>query len=262
MCMTCGCGTTSDHEEHPHQHDHHHSHDHGHSHDHHHGMEHNQSDTRLVRVEQELLAKNNAIAEQTRVYLRERNMLALNLVSSPGAGKTTLLEKTLTGLRERYHFVVIEGDQQTDNDALRIEATGAPVLQITTGQVCHLDAQMVQNALFRLDPAKGSIVMIENVGNLVCPAMFDLGEAAKVVVASTTEGADKPAKYPYMFREAGLILLNKIDLLPHLDFNTESFEAMAHAINPEARIIPLSATTGEGMEEWHQWLEERMAVHG
>ena len=264
MCMTCGCGTPEqlDHE-HPHTHGGHmHTHHSTHSHGPHtHGHSHAEGDaveipveSLTIRVEQEILLKNNTIAEQTRVFLREREILALNLVSSPGAGKTTLLEKTLTSLGESHRFAVIEGDQQTDNDAQRIQATGSPAVQVTTGQVCHLDAQMVQNALFKLDPAKGSVLMIENVGNLVCPALFDLGEAAKVVVASVTEGADKPAKYPYMFREAGVILLNKIDLLPYVEFDQEAFAAMARTINPNVEIIGLSATTGEGMESWFQWI--------
>ena len=274
MCMTCGCNHPGQHQ---HEHDHSHPHNHGEHNDahlstHHHGPQAHEHayagefptkgstaeapvETRTIRVEQEILLKNNTIAEQTRVFLRAREILALNLVSSPGAGKTTLLEKTLSTLRGTHRFAVIEGDQQTDNDAQRIQATGSPAIQITTGQVCHLDAQMVQNALFKLDPDKGSIVMIENVGNLVCPALFDLGEAAKVVVASVTEGTDKPAKYPYMFREAGVILLNKIDLLPYVEFNQEAFTTMARAINPDVEIMALSATTGEGMDAWYQWME-------
>ncbi len=180
--------------------------------------------------------------------------MALNLVSSPGSGKTSLLERTLVDLKSELTFAVIEGDQQTLNDAARIDATGAPVIQINTGSGCHLDAEMIRRACEELDPAPGSILMIENVGNLVCPALFDLGESAKVVVISVTEGDDKPLKYPHMFAASDLCLINKTDLLPYVDFDVEKCAQAARSVNPKLEILQISATTGEGMDHWYDWL--------
>lgn len=210
--------------------------------------------TRLVRVEQDLLAKNDAIAATNRAWLAERGILALNLVSSPGAGKTALLERTLRDLKGEFAFAVIEGDQETPLDADRIRATGVPAVQVNTGRGCHLDAEMVAGALQALDPRPGSVLLVENVGNLVCPAMFDLGEHAKVVVASTPEGAEKPLKYPHMFRAAALVLLNKIDLAPLLAFDADACIARARAVNPRIEVLPISATRGDGLERWYAWL--------
>ena len=210
--------------------------------------------TRIVQVERDLLARNNALAAENRAFFAARHILALNLVSSPGSGKTTLLVRTLSALKGQATMAVIEGDQQTDNDAERIRATGVQAIQINTGKGCHLDAQMVGHALERLDLPEGALLFIENVGNLVCPAAFDLGEAAKVVVLSVTEGEDKPLKYPDMFRAANLMLLNKCDLLPHLSFDVGLAEANAKRVNPGIEIIRLSATSGEGMDKWLAWL--------
>ncbi|HEY5291416.1 MAG TPA: hydrogenase nickel incorporation protein HypB [Burkholderiales bacterium] len=210
----------------------------------------------MLRIEQDILAKNDAYAAQNRNACAEKGIFALNLVSSPGAGKTALLVRTIRALGDRFEISVIEGDQQTSHDAERIRATGAPAVQINTGKGCHLDAHMVAHALERLDPPQDAILMIENVGNLVCPAAFDLGEAHKVVVLSVTEGEDKPLKYPDMFRRASLMLLNKVDLLPYLEFDLERCVANAHRTNPGLGIIGVSAVTGEGIPEWLAWLEQ------
>jgi hydrogenase nickel incorporation protein HypB len=212
------------------------------------------SASRLVKIEQDILAKNNGYAEANRRYLADRGIFALNLVSSPGSGKTTLLVKTIEALNGVQPLAVIEGDQQTENDAARIRAAGAPAIQINTGKGCHLDAQMVGQAMQQLGLQDDSLLLIENVGNLVCPASFDLGEAHKVVVLSVTEGEDKPLKYPDMFRAANLMLLNKCDLLPHLQFDTGLAIEYAHRINPELQVIRVSATSGEGMPEWLEWI--------
>ena len=210
---------------------------------------------RMLKLEQDLLAKNDSYAARNRSVLGERGIFAINLVSGPGAGKTALLVKTIRALGGRFDICVIEGDQQTSHDAERIRASGARAVQINTGRGCHLDAQMVGHALARLDPPQHGILMIENVGNLVCPAAFDLGEAHKVVVLSVTEGEDKPLKYPDMFRRASLMLLNKIDLLPYLEFDPERCKDYAHRTNPELAVIGVSAQTGEGIPEWLTWLE-------
>ena len=259
MCGICGCGQPET--RHAHGHGHEHGHAHGHGHEHSHGGGAGGLATRTVAVEAELLAHNDELAGHNRQHFAASGTLALNLVSSPGAGKTTLLERTLADLGGEAPFAVIEGDQQTDNDARRIARTGVPVTQITTGQACHLDADMVHRALHGLPPlAPGSILMIENVGNLVCPSLFDLGERCKVVVASVTEGEDKPEKYPYMFRAARIVLLNKMDLLPYLNFDAARFKELARRVNPGLKILSLSATTGEGMGAWYDWLrEERRA---
>ena len=256
MCGTCGCGQPDM------QHTHEHLHEHAHGHAHRDGHEHAHEDTeaRRVQVEADLLSKNDHIAAHIRDWLASRHILALNFVSSPGAGKTTLLERTLRDLHGELPFYVIEGDQQTDNDARRIAATGAPVLQVNTGAMCHLDAEMVHGALHRLEPCAGAVVAIENVGNLVCPSVFDLGEAAKVLVSSVTEGEDKPLKYPYMFRAARLVLLNKIDLAPHVDFDAAAFREYALRVNASLHILELSARTGGGLDAWYGWLRERSAA--
>lgn len=270
MCDACGC-------EHGHEkatitvpgaatpgHDDHHEHCHDPGHEHGHGDEvfnhrgSNVSDHgRRLRVEREVLGRNDQLAAHNREHFRQQGILALNLVSSPGSGKTTLLERTIRELQGQRPLAVIEGDQQTLLDAERIQQAGAPVVQVNTGAGCHLDAEMIHRALHRLNPAPGSLLFIENVGNLVCPAMFDLGEAAKVVVISVTEGEDKPLKYPAMFAAAGICLINKIDLLPHVDFSLEKCGDYARRANPDLLIFPLSARTGEGMDGWLAWLTDR-----
>jgi hydrogenase nickel incorporation protein HypB len=213
------------------------------------------SQARMVKIEQDILAKNNRYANANRSYLTEHGIFALNLVSSPGSGKTTLLVKTIAALQEKQSIYVIEGDQQTENDAARIRATGVPALQINTGKGCHLDADMVSRAIKQLSMLDNGVLFIENVGNLVCPASFDLGEAHKVVILSVTEGEDKPLKYPDMFRAADLLLLNKCDLLPYLTFDAELAIHYAHRINPSLQVIRLSAMSGEGMPAWLKWID-------
>jgi hydrogenase nickel incorporation protein HypB len=214
---------------------------------------------RIVRIEQDILARNDAFAAQNRQAFADRGNFALNLVSSPGSGKTTLLVRTIEALEGRTPVFVIEGDQQTSLDADRIRATGAAAVQVNTGKGCHLDAHMVGKALAQLDPANGGLVMIENVGNLVCPAAFDLGEAHKVVILSVTEGSDKPQKYPDMFHAADLMLVNKVDLLPYVQFDVDAAVACARRIRPGLEVICLSATTGEGFPAWLAWLERGVA---
>jgi hydrogenase nickel incorporation protein HypB len=261
MCSTCGCSDGADVHlidlGHDHDRDHgHHQHEHGEPHDHDHdGHTHTHEKTRTIRLEQDVLAKNNLLAARNRGWFDGRQILALNLMSSPGAGKTTLLERTLRDLSAKLKISVIEGDQETARDAERIRETGCKVVQINTGSGCHLDAQMIANAVRALNPVPRSIVMIENVGNLVCPALFDLGEAAKVVIASTTEGEDKPLKYPHMFRAAGLMILNKIDLLPHLKFDVDRLVEFARRVNPTLEILQVSAQSGDGLEAWYGWLD-------
>lgn len=221
-----------------------------HQHHHHHKF-------RTITLESEVLAKNDALAARNREYLRSRKILALNLVSSPGSGKTTILERTIRDLRGELAMAVIEGDQQTRRDAERISATGAEVVQVNTGAGCHLDSQMVARALEQLGLYDESLLFIENVGNLVCPAMFDLGEAAKVVIISVTEGEDKPQKYPHMFRAATLCLINKTDLLPYLRFDVTACREMAAQVNPDLEFIELSAVSGEGVGRWYDWLRQR-----
>ena len=244
MCATCGCET--------HHHDEHGQHAHAHEHDgngHHHDAE-----RRTLRLERDVLAKNDAYARQNRAWLAARGVAALNLVSSPGAGKTTLLEATIRALQGRLPISVLEGDQETERDAERIRATGARAVQLNTGKGCHLEAHAEGHALERLSPPPRSLVMIENVGNLVCPALLDLGEHAKVVVLSVTEGDDKPLKYPHMFRASRVMILNKKDLLPHVHFDVEACLDRARRVSPELEIFVLSATTGEGLAPWCDWL--------
>jgi hydrogenase nickel incorporation protein HypB len=212
---------------------------------------------RTVLLQEKVLAKNDSLAAGNRAWLAERGILAVNLMSSPGAGKTTLLERTARDVGTELGLSVIEGDQETTLDAARIEAAGCAVAQINTGTGCHLDADMVARGLRALDPPAGSVLVIENVGNLVCPALFDLGEAARVVISSVTEGADKPIKYPQMFRDADLVLLNKIDLLPYLDFDTQRHAADLKRVSPRAAVLAVSATTGEGLPAWYDWLRQR-----
>jgi hydrogenase nickel incorporation protein HypB len=212
---------------------------------------------RTILLQQKVLAKNDSLAQRNRDWLRQRGILAVNLMSSPGAGKTTLLERTVTELASRLSISVIEGDQETALDARRIRSAGCKVVQINTGVGCHLDADMLADGLAALDPQTGSIVVIENVGNLVCPALFDLGEEARVVLASVTEGADKPVKYPHMFRQADLVLVTKTDLLPYVDFDIRRYAADLRKVSPGAMMLKLSAVTGEGMDSWYDWLRRR-----
>jgi hydrogenase nickel incorporation protein HypB len=263
-------GRSADHEhEHVHadgtRHSHGHAHDGAHAHDHPHTRQHaytpahshapGVSNKRMVQIEQDILSKNNAYATQNRQRLAELGIFTLNLVSSPGSGKTTLLVKTIEMLKDSRRVTVIEGDQQTSQDAERIRATGAPAVQINTGKGCHLDAHMVGHAMEQLDLANDSLLMIENVGNLVCPAAFDLGEAHKVVILSVTEGEDKPIKYPDMFRAATLMLMNKCDLLPYLSFKVDAAIEFARRVNPGIEVIEVSATSGQGMDAWLAWIE-------
>lgn len=277
MCEICGCsdgaevkvvnletGETLDPaSKHHHGDSHHHAHSHDGDHDHDHsridshGHDHDNAHhgpASTILLERDVLAKNAALAARNRAWFAGREILALNLVSAPGAGKTTLLERTVRDLRHKQPFFVIEGDQATTNDSLRIKAAGAPVVQINTGSGCHLDADMVAHGLAELKPAFGSILVIENVGNLVCPAMFDLGECAKVAILSVAEGDDKPIKYPHMFQAASLLLINKIDLLPYVDFDLDRCQAYARQVNPAIEIMTLSAKTGEGLASWFDWI--------
>ena len=213
----------------------------------------------MVRIEQDILGKNNQYAAANRSWFQAHGILALNLVSSPGSGKTSLLTRSIQDLKDQYPLAVIEGDQQTSHDADRIRATGVPALQINTGKGCHLDAHMVGHAIESLALSPRSLLFIENVGNLVCPAAFDLGEAHKVAILSVTEGEDKPLKYPDMFHAADLLLLNKIDLLPYLDFDVEQCIGYARRVNPDIQVLQVSARSGEGLEAWYAWLRERIA---
>ena len=262
MCTVCGCNEIGGHTNSDNQNQgHDHNHKHGHSNVHHHFGQGKAgvsvtgyTQDRLIEIEQNILSKNDGYAEANRQWLTERCLLALNLVSSPGAGKTTLLVETLKSLKGNFSIGVIEGDQETANDANRIRETGVAAIQINTGKGCHLDAHMVGHALEDLPLEPGGAVLIENVGNLVCPAAFDLGEAAKVVILSVTEGEDKPIKYPDMFAAADLMILSKVDLLPFLDFNTEQVIEYAKRVNPNLEILQVSAKTGEGLGLWQDWI--------
>ncbi len=285
MCTVCGCGEgetrIEGHEHsHDHEHGHHHHRDHAdeHEHDHHHadGGTHDygqgpahahapgMSQARMVQIEENILGKNNEYANANRRWFAEHGILALNLVSSPGSGKTSLLTRSIDDLKDDLKLAVIEGDQQTANDAERIRETGVKALQINTGKGCHLDGHMVGHALETLQPENDSVLFIENVGNLVCPAAFDLGEAHKVAILSVTEGEDKPIKYPDMFHAADLMLLNKIDLLPYLQFDVDKCIEYARRVNPGIRVLQVSATSGEGMESWYQWVRatQQLAMIG
>lgn len=271
MCGTCGCGEHDapvrfikpgekdhthsyshshdhDHDDDMHHHDHEHSHDHGH---HHHKHDHG---SRQIEIEQDVLSQNKMVAERNRGYFEGKGLFALNLVSSPGSGKTSLLEKTIKLLKDKTNIYVIEGDQQTLNDANRIHAAGAPVIQINTGNGCHLDAAMIQKAVKKLEIEDQGILMIENVGNLVCPSLFDLGEAKRIVIISVTEGDDKPLKYPTMFETSDICIINKTDLLPYVDFDVAKCREYALRVNSNLRFFELSVKTEEGMEPWIEWL--------
>ncbi len=270
MCGTCGCGseengvniqkpgeiTMDEHEHNEHEHHHHDGHSHTHSHNHTH--ESNNQHKTVLEIEQDILQQNDIMAARNRGYFDAKNVFAINLVSSPGSGKTALLEKTLQDMKNDLPFYVIEGDQQTLNDANRIDALNVPVIQINTGKGCHLESDMVYNAVKKLKIEQDSILMIENVGNLVCPSMFDLGERKRVVIISTTEGEDKPIKYPDMFLSSDLCIINKIDLLPYLNLDVEKLKAYARQVNPNIEFLEVSATTGEGMQHWYTWLRNNL----
>ena len=294
MCGTCGCSDTANavtitdpetgetqvmrqgsilnvpkspasHDHHGHDHNHGHDHDHDHDHDHHHHEGDDQPHMHgpggeIISLETAVLQKNDQIALKNRGWFEGRGVLALNLVSSPGAGKTTLLEATISALKEELEIAVIEGDQMTANDAERIRKAGAKALQINTGAGCHLEADMVSSAVKTLNPSTGSILFIENVGNLVCPAMFDLGEHMKVAIISTTEGEDKPLKYPHMFRASNLVVVNKMDLAPHVDFDEATCLENIKTVNPDAKIILLSAKSSDGMDQWLSFLRDQTSV--
>ncbi|PKP38020.1 MAG: hydrogenase accessory protein HypB [Bacteroidetes bacterium HGW-Bacteroidetes-15] len=279
MCGTCGCGSGENgvsihnpkdlkthehhhHDEHAHEHTHDghththtHSHDHAHSHEHDHQHAHHQK--KVIDVERDILHHNDVMAARNRGYFEAKNIFALNLVSSPGSGKTSLLERTLKDLKSEIPFFVIEGDQQTMNDANRIAAIDIPVIQINTGKGCHLESDAIFDAVKKLNITDNAVLMIENVGNLVCPSMFDLGESKRVVIISTTEGEDKPIKYPDMFHTSDLCIINKIDLLPYVHIDVEKLKQYALKVNPKLQFIELSATTGEGMNTWYDWLRKQ-----
>ncbi|WP_414752856.1 hydrogenase nickel incorporation protein HypB [Anabaena sp. CCY 9910] len=273
MCVTCGCsddaeGTITNLQTGEMEHNHHH---HTHNlpdgtvitHSHHHDNEPSQIHAKIhgttISLEQEILGKNNLLAAQNRGWFKGRNILALNLMSSPGAGKTTLLTRTINDLKHKLPITVIEGDQETINDAQKIKETGCKVVQINTGTGCHLDASMIERGLQQLNPPINSVLMIENVGNLVCPALFDLGEQAKVVILSVTEGEDKPIKYPHMFRASEIMILTKTDLLPYVQFDVQRCLEYVQQVNPNMQVFQVSATTGVGLDIWYQWLTQKVA---
>lgn len=270
MCGTCGCGTEDNgpviskpgEKHHSHgEHHHHDGHSHSHSHEEHHHDDHSHThehdhNHKVLKIEQDILQNNQLLAARNRGYFEAKNIFALNLVSSPGSGKTSLLERTLADLKGEISFYVIEGDQQTLNDANRIAALDVPVIQINTGKGCHLESDMVFEAVKQLNVKDNSVLMIENVGNLVCPSMFDLGENKRVVIISTTEGEDKPIKYPDMFHTSDICIINKIDLLPYVSVNVENIKKYALQVNPKLLFFEVSATTGKGMEAWYQWLKK------
>lgn len=296
MCTVCGCGEgpqvegaahghshphDHDHDhmhshdhEHGHDHDHEHGHSHSHGHDHHHG-DHGDlhygtgaagvsvgslDQRRILEIEQDVLGHNDGLARENRRWFADHGVFTLNLVSSPGSGKTTLLCRTVDDLKNRWSVAVVEGDQQTTNDADRIRATGAAAVQVNTGKGCHLDAAMVAQAVAHLKPQDDSLLFVENVGNLVCPAAFDLGEAHKVAILSVTEGEDKPIKYPDMFAAADLMILNKVDLLPYVSFDVDKAIEYARRVNHEIEVVQVSATTGQGLEDWYAWIERGRAL--
>ncbi len=272
MCGTCGCGTGENgvsiqnpkevkaHEHHHHHHHDGHTHSHDHSHDHHHhdhdhSHGHDHKHKTVIELEQDILQQNEVMAARNKGYFEAKNIFALNLVSSPGSGKTSILERTLSDLKKDISFYVIEGDQQTLNDANRIAELNIPVMQINTGKGCHLESDMVYDAVKELKMKDDSILMIENVGNLVCPSMFNLGESKRIVIISTTEGEDKPIKYPDMFHTSDVCIINKIDLLPYVNIHIEKLKEYALQVNPNLQFFEVSATTGEGMEVWYDWLK-------
>ena len=284
MCTVCGCNQLTEehhhssnkgshthdshaHHSHSHSSDSHHSHSHD-SHSHHYGQNESGlsvpgfSQSKLIEIEKNILSKNDNYADLNRLWLTESSITALNILSSPGAGKTSLLVETLRRLSRKFPVGVIEGDQETSNDADRIRDTGAQAVQINTGKGCHLDAHMVGHALsdLEIEIGSGGVVFIENVGNLVCPALFDLGEDAKVVVLSTTEGEDKPIKYPDMFQAADILIISKIDLLPYVDFNVDQAIEYARRVNPDVEVLLLSTKSGEGMSKWIDWIQQKNAL--
>ncbi|MEJ7691151.1 MAG: hydrogenase nickel incorporation protein HypB [Nocardioidaceae bacterium] len=277
MCLTCGCGdeenvrvSTLDPNRldtaHDHGSDHGHGHGHGHTHDDNGAHDHKDpaslspaaapqvANADTLVLGERILAKNDRLAEQNRRWLRQRDIPAVNLMSSPGAGKTSLLERTIAELHGSREICVIEGDQETLFDAERITAAGARAVQVNTGAGCHLDAPMVGEAIDALAPSDGSLLFIENVGNLVCPALFDVGEQVKVVVISVTEGDDKPLKYPHMFSAADLVVVNKTDLLPYVDFDLDKLHRQARSLQPDVEVIALSVRAGDNLEAWYAWL--------
>jgi len=276
MCGTCGCGSEANgvkiqnplevemhhhhHHGHDHDHGHHHHYEHSHDHEHHHdhGAHTHDHHAKVLTIEQDILQHNDLMAARNKGYFEANNIFALNLVSSPGSGKTSLLERTLIDLKDELSFYVIEGDQQTLNDADRIAAIDIPVIQINTGKGCHLESDMIFDAVKKLNIKDHSILMIENVGNLVCPSMFNLGESKRVVIISTTEGVDKPVKYPDMFYTSDICIINKMDLLPYLNIDISKLKAYALQVNPNLKFFEVSATTGEGMEHWYKWLKENL----
>jgi hydrogenase nickel incorporation protein HypB len=273
MCGTCGCGSDNNgptilkpgehkpvynehhhrHDSHSHTHDEHHHHHDEHSHSHSHDPKH-----KILEIEQDILQNNEVLAARNRGYFEAKNVVALNLVSSPGSGKTSILERTLNDLKNEIPFYVIEGDQQTLNDANRIDALNIPVIQINTGKGCHLESDMVFDAVKQLNMKNNAILMIENVGNLVCPSMFDLGENKRVVIISTTEGEDKPIKYPDMFHTSDICIINKIDLIPYLNIDIQKLKEYALQVNPNLQFFEVSATTGDGMDVWYKWLKKNV----
>tara|TARA_R110002167_G_scaffold25257_2_gene87816 strand:+ start:7510 stop:8358 length:849 start_codon:yes stop_codon:yes gene_type:complete len=277
MCGTCGCGSgengitiknPKDIKVHEHHHHHHDDRSHGHDHSHHHDQhEHNHSPgdghshthdhhhKTVIDLEQDILQHNEVMAARNKGYFEAKNIFALNLVSSPGSGKTSILERTLADLKAEIPFYVIEGDQQTLNDANRIDALNIPVIQINTGKGCHLESDMVYDAVKQLNIKDNSVLMIENVGNLVCPSMFNLGESKRVVIISTTEGDDKPIKYPDMFHTSDICIINKIDLLPYVNTDISKLKQYALQVNPSLQFFEVSATTGAGMSTWNEWLK-------
>jgi len=278
MCVTCGCSSDENEVkiirvdgktvEHSHSHDHgngphihSHTHDHNHEHHHHdhdHYHDHSHNPIKEIDLERDILHKNDLLAERNKGYFEAKNIFAINLVSSPGSGKTSLLERTIADLKNDISFAVIEGDQQTTNDADRIAALEVPVIQINTGKGCHLDSEMISKGVKELSPKDGSLLMIENVGNLVCPSMFDLGENIRVVIISITEGEDKPIKYPDMFYSSQICVINKIDLLPYLKFDIEKLKDYARKVNPNLEFFEVSATSGEGLEIWYTFLKKSL----
>ena len=260
MCGTCGCGDENTTriltpKEHQQLHDHNHGHNHNHNHDHNHNHgDHNH----VIAVEKNILNHNDILAARNRGYFDAKNIFTLNLVSSPGSGKTSFLERTLTDLKDTIDFSVIEGDQQTMNDADRIDALQIPVVQINTGSGCHLESDMIYDAVKKLDIKDNSVLMIENVGNLVCPSLFDLGENKRIVIISTTEGDDKPIKYPDMFGSSQVCIINKVDLLPYVNFDVDKVKEYARKVNPDLIFFEVSATKGDGMDAWYDWLKNHL----
>ena len=269
MCGVCGCGNedgkavitmpkdkeqkVQNHIHNHDEHDHHHTHEHGEHHHHHHG-----SQKSIIDLERDILHENQLAAAKNRGYFEAKNILAINLVSSPGSGKTSLLEQTLKAMKSDHDFYVIEGDQQTMNDANRIDALNIPVVQVNTGKGCHLESDMVFEAVKKMKPKDNSFLMIENVGNLVCPSLFDLGERKRVVIISITEGEDKPIKYPDMFHTSDVCIINKMDLKPYLNVDVDKIKEYALQVNHHLQFFEVSATTGEGMEGWYDWLKKEI----